>query len=286
MAKLKKIGLISKLSSEEPIEVAREVAKWLEDKGVEVICGPDLAKELGRKGESLEDLGCNIDAMVSLGGDGTLLWAARILQCKEVPILGFNLGGLGFLTVLNQMDDLYPALEKLITGEFETDERMLLNVKIKRDGKIVDEKNVLNDVVIRGTESRLIKLETKIADDYVTTFRADGVIISSPTGSTAYALSANGPILYPTIHSLVLVPICSFNLTNRPVVVPDTMKITVRVIPSHTRLNLTYDGQIDIALEDYDEVEVTRSDKSVYLVKSNGASFFEILRERLAWEQK
>ncbi|OGP32280.1 MAG: hypothetical protein A2X87_05680 [Deltaproteobacteria bacterium GWC2_42_51] len=220
-----------------------------------------------------------------LGGDGTMLSVARTVGEKKIPILGINLGGLGFLTAI-KINEIYPVLEKVIKDDFETEERMMLSVQIHKDGKKTSTYSVLNDVVIKGTLARLINLEARINKEYVTTYRADGLIISTPTGSTAYSLSAGGPILYPTIHSIIVAPICPFTLTNRPVVIPDWMTVEVLIKPGQRDVLLTLDGQVDVQLGGGDIIEVKRSDACLYLVKCPGKSYFDILRERLMWGGK
>jgi NAD+ kinase len=219
-----------------------------------------------------------------LGGDGTMLLAARIVDGRKIPILGVNLGSLGFLTSIS-VDEIYKVLEKMLKDECpELEERMMLSVDVMRGGEKVASYKVFNDAVIKGTIARLVKLETRINREYVTTYRADGLIIATPSGSTAYSLSAAGPILYPTIHSIIVVPICPFNLTNRPVVIPDWMNVEVGLGEEQSRVELTIDGQIDIPLFGGDRVDIKRAETNVYLVKCEARSYFAILRERLMWE--
>ncbi|MBI5234540.1 MAG: NAD(+)/NADH kinase, partial [Deltaproteobacteria bacterium] len=205
------------------------------------------------------------------------------LRGKGAPRLGVNLGGLGFLTVI-RVGEMYHMLERMLSGSFETEERMMLSVRLIRKKRRVSSWNVLNDAVIKGLSARLIRLETSINREHVTTYRADGLIVATPTGSTAYALSAHGPILYPTIHSIIVAPVCPFNLTNRPVVIPDWMSVEVTVRKTSVPVFLVLDGQMDIRLGDNDTVEIKRARQSVYLVKYEGKSYFDILRERLMWE--
>ena len=214
-----------------------------------------------------------------------MLSVARTVGEKKIPILGINLGGLGFLTAV-KINEIYPVLEKVIKDDFETEERMMLSVQIYKEGKKTSTYSVLNDVVIKGTLARLINLEARINKEFVTTYRADGLIVSSPTGSTAYSLSAGGPILYPTIHSIIVAPICPFTLTNRPVVIPDWMTVEVLIKPGQRDVLLTLDGQVDLPLHGGDIIEVKRSDGCIYLVRCPGKSYFDILRERLMWGGK
>ncbi len=284
---MKKIGIVAKLSNPRAVEVSEGVAKWLAEKGVEVYGEKELSERVKLvETVSREDLPDKIDTLIVLGGDGTMLYAARIIGGKKIPILGVNLGSLGFLTS-NTVDEVYKVLEMMMKDErVPTEERMMLSVDVVRGGEKVASYTVLNDAVIKGTIARLVDLEIRINEEYVTTYRADGLIVATPTGSTAYSLSAAGPILYPTIHSVIVAPICPFNLTNRPVVLPDWMKVEVGLTQEHARVELTLDGQIDIPLFGGDRVEIKRAETNVYLVKCEPRSYFDILRERLMWEVK
>lgn len=284
---MKKIGIVAKLSNPRAVEVSEGVAKWLAEKGVEVYGEKELSERVKLvETVSREDLPDKIDTLIVLGGDGTMLYAARIIGGKKIPILGVNLGSLGFLTS-NTVDEVYKVLEMMMKDErVPIEERMMLSVDVVRGGEKVASYTVLNDAVIKGTIARLVELEIRINEEYVTTYRADGLIVATPTGSTAYSLSAAGPILYPTIHSIIVAPICPFNLTNRPVVLPDWMKVEVGLTQEHARVELTLDGQIDIPLFGGDRVEIKRAETNVYLVKCEPRSYFDILRERLMWEVK
>ena len=283
---MKKFGMVVKISNPKAVKIAGEIAAWLTGKGVECYGEETLATVVDNiKSIDHDELGSKIDAMLVLGGDGTMLLGARLLDGRRIPILGVNLGSLGFLTSIDA-PEVYGVLEKMLSGECDCDyeERMTLLVEVTRGGKKVFERTVLNDAVIKGTVARLVKLETRINKEYVTTYRADGLIVATPTGSTAYALSASGPILYPTIHSIILVPICPFTLTNRPVVVPDWMHIEVGLVAGQTGVELTVDGQFDFPLKDWDHIDIKRGETNVYLVTCEGRSYFDILRERLMWE--
>lgn len=281
-----KLGIVAKMTNPEAIRLASEVASWLKERGIEVYGDTELAKRVDNiiacDRQNLAEL---IDSIVVLGGDGTLLYAARLIRGKKISVLGVNMGGLGFLTTV-KVNEIYENLEKLIKGDYKVEERMMLSVVITREGKTYAEYKVLNDVVIKSRMARLLKLATRINKEYVTTYRSDGLIIATPTGSTAYSLSAGGPILYPTIHSIIVVPICPFNLTNRPVVVPDWMSVDVSVTADNAALDLTLDGQVDMPLRAGDGIEVKRAAESVYIVSGKGKGYFDILRERLLWEGK
>jgi NAD+ kinase len=283
---LNKIGIVAKSGSAQAAAMANRLSVWLSERGAAVYA------DAGIKGLSApalpiapDELPGLVDAVVVLGGDGTMLSAARLMGGRKVPILGVNLGGLGFLTAAT-VKEMYPLLERLLKDEAGIEERMALSVELKRADGSVSRYSVLNDVVIRGGSSRLVRVETRINREYVTTYRADGLIVATPTGSTAYSLSAAGPILYPTIHSIIVAPICPFNLTNRPVVIPDWMTVEVKASPGQSNILLVLDGQVDVPIECADVVVITRADFSVYLVKNEAKSYFDILRERLMWEVK
>lgn len=283
---MNKIGIIAKLDKPEAIKVGQNIVEWLGKRKIELYLDAEFGNILGQgKGYSRDKLTSLVELIIVLGGDGTMLSVARTVGEKKIPILGINLGGLGFLTAI-KINEIYPVLEEVIKDDFETEERMMLSVQIHKDGKKTSTYSVLNDVVIKGTLARLINLEARINKEYVTTYRADGLIISTPTGSTAYSLSAGGPILYPTIHSIIVAPICPFTLTNRPVVIPDWMTVEVLIKPGQRDVLLTLDGQVDVQLGGGDIIEVKRSDACIYLVKCPGKSYFDILRERLMWGGK
>jgi len=276
---MNRIGIVAKLNKPEALHMSQEVAGWLAERGVEVFLEGELAKRIGYpKGYTDTELPNRIELMLVLGGDGTMLYAARLVGDRGIPILGVNLGGLGFLTAIT-VQEIYPILEDVIKDRFETEERMKLSVQFTKGGHYT----ALNDVVVKGTLARLINLEARINREYVTTYRADGLVIATPTGSTAYSLSAGGPLLYPTIHSIIVAPICPFNLTNRPVVIPDWMTVEVTLKTPQAQAHLTLDGQVDIPLTEGDTIEVKRAASSIYLVKSPRKGYFDVLRERLMW---
>ncbi|MBE7415692.1 MAG: NAD(+)/NADH kinase [Deltaproteobacteria bacterium] len=218
---MKRLGLIVKVSNPEAIKLADRVADWAVERGGKVFTDEGLALMIKNAvAVPVKDLPTSVDLMVVLGGDGTMLHAARLIDGRKVPILGVNMGSLGFLTAITDKE-VFPVLERIEREDFILEERMLLSVEHARGEKVLSTHKVLNDAVIKGESARLVRLETRINREYVNTYRADGLIVATPTGSTAYSLSANGPILYPTIHSIIVAPICPFNLPNRPVVIPD-----------------------------------------------------------------
>ena len=279
------VGIIYKHHHEPARIEAEKLKDWFKQKGIKV-----FSEEMKTKG-SLD--GCRkesmvipkaVDWVVVLGGDGTLLGAARRVGRFGSPILGVNLGGLGFLTGI-PFERLYPVVEMMINGRLEVESRVMLETKVLRKGKVVCRFEVLNDVVInKGTLARIIDLEVAINEEFLTTFRADGLIISTPTGSTAYNLSAGGPILYPTMETFILTPICPFTLTNRPIIIPDTSVIQIKIRnESEEAVVLTFDGQVGFDLYYDDKVIIRKSVKKIKLFRPPDHSYFKILRTKLMW---
>jgi NAD+ kinase len=270
----KRVGVVHKVSSAEASDTALLVRQYLESRKLEVITDET---EVGRSAE----------LVVVLGGDGTLIHAASLLNGRPVPILGVNMGSLGFMTEVPQAG-LYGALDLVLEGKGIVSERMKLRVHLHRGGRperALDEE-VLNDVVIsKSALSRMAELDTRCSGDYVTTYKADGVIVATPTGSTAYALAANGPIMYPTMRGVIIAPICPHTLTQRPLVVPDDENIEI-VLVNDTEVYLTLDGQTGMPLERGDRVQVKQSYNRVLLVRNPNIDFFGILRAKLRWGER
>jgi NAD+ kinase len=282
-----KIGIIAKSNIEEPFEITKKLANWLKEKGVEVYVEKELGKKI-RHPNSVDrkDIPELVDVILVFGGDGTFLGVAR-LACKfGTPILGINLGGLGFLTEVT-VDELYPMMERIIDGDYEVENRQMLITSIRRGGKNIGTYEVLNDVVInKGAVARIIDLAIYIDDSHVTTYRADGIILSTPTGSTAYSLSAGGPIVHPRIPVTIITPICPHTLTNRPLVVSSEMKVEIKITTQEPDTYLTLDGQIGVRLKTGDIIEVKRTDTTVKLIKSPFRDFFTILKTKLMWGER
>jgi NAD+ kinase len=280
---MRKIGIIAKGNKPEAIQVVKELIGWLKDRKVECFVDAAIAKAVSHPALDKQEMAGAVEMVVVLGGDGTLLSAARALQRKQVPILGVNLGGLGFLTEIT-LAELYPMLEAILRGEYKTDERMLLEARVWRKEKVVDTFQVLNDVVInKGALARIIELETSVDQAYLTTFRSDGLVISTPTGSTGYSLSAGGPIVYPSLQSIIITPICPHTMTNRPIIVPKEATINVTLCSADQEVFLTLDGQVGFKMELRDRVEVKKGEGFVKLIKSPSRSYFEVLRQKLMW---
>jgi NAD+ kinase len=225
-----------------------------------------------------------MDALVVLGGDGTLLGAARTVGQYGIPILGVNIGALGFLTEI-PLKRLYPAVEMMLQGQLEVESRLMLETRVLRDKSEICRFLVLNDVVInKGALARIIDLDVHINEQFLTTFRSDGLIISTPTGSTAYNLSAGGPILYPTLTNFVVTPICPFSLTNRPIILPDSDTVSIGMgKESEEKVSLTFDGQVGFDFSYGDRVVINKSKNKIKLIKSPDQTYFEILRAKLMW---
>ncbi len=279
-----KVGIVAK--PKKPAgEVVKGLVEWLSDKGHQPIFDEDTGAMAGvespYKKSELPDL---VDLMVVLGGDGTLLSVARLVGDREVPILAINLGALGFLTEVI-LDEVYPVLEKVTEGDYSLDERSLLEAHVHRQGERIAQYRVLNDVVIhKGTLARIIELETFIEEYYLTTYKADGLIISTPTGSTAYSLAAGGPIVHPSLPAIILNPICPFTLSQRPLVIPDSLgKVSVTLLTENEDVFLTLDGQVGFALRVRDTVEVRKAPHAIKLIKSPYRNYFEVLRAKLRW---
>jgi len=270
----RRVGIVHKVTSAEASETAHFVERFLVSKGVEVVTDE---LEAGRAA----------DLVVVLGGDGTLIHAASLLEGRPVPILGVNMGSLGFMTEVPQTE-LYAALDQVLAGKAQVSERMKLRVHLHKGGaseRALDSE-VLNDVVIaKSALSRMAELHTRCSGEHVTTYRADGVIVATPTGSTAYSLAANGPIMYPTMRGVIIAPICPHTLTQRPLVVPDDESIDI-VLTNDTEVYLTLDGQKGQPLEKGDRVQVKQSYNRVLLVRNPNLDFFGILRAKLRWGER
>jgi NAD+ kinase len=278
-------GIIYKHHHDPARQEAEKLAAWFRERDIQPFLEEMDAKEPANGvSEESSDIPNDVNWVVVLGGDGTLLGAARRVGRYGVPILGVNLGGLGFLTCI-PLARLYPVVETMIQGGLETETRVMLEARVMRHQAEAIRFQVLNDVVInKSTLARIIDLNVSIDDIFLTTFRADGLIISTATGSTAYNLSAGGPILYPTSESFVLTPICPFALTNRPIIVPDTAVINITLgKESEETVILTFDGQVGFDLLHGDVVAIRKSNEKITLFNSPDQSYFEILRTKLMW---
>lgn len=286
---MKTIGILARPDLVAAGPTITALASWVQDRGLRA-CVDHATAALGsltaRPGCAViggQEVSAEADALVVLGGDGTLLAASRLLV-RPIPVLGVNFGSLGFLTEI-ALEDLYPTLEGVLSGRFIAEERFLLHAALHRAQREAIEADALNDVVLsKAGASRMIDVEVTIDGIFVSSFLADGIIVSSPTGSTAYNLAAGGPILQPTLPALVVTPICPHILANRPLVVRDTSTIVLRVTAARdAEVHATLDGQWNQRLLEGDHVTVTKGDRRLILVKARGRDFYEALRTKLKW---
>ena len=281
---MKKIGVIAK-NIPEARKASRKLAAWLEARGKKVFIDSETAAAINARGYEPDEIPALVEMIIVLGGDGTLLSAARLVaeSHTDVPIFGVNLGSLGFMAEVS-LDELYGNLEKAIAGKLGTEDRIMLTASVVRGGKRIAQYRVLNDAVInKGALARMMELRVSVDDGHLTTLRADGLIVATPTGSTAYSLSAGGPIVHPTIHCFVLTPICPHTLSNRPIALPDTVVVTVCLTSPSEDVSLTLDGQIGFPLEPNDIVTIKKSRFRMKLIKHPTKSYYEILRTKLKW---
>lgn len=285
---MKRIGVLAKTDREEARQVVPQLLEWCAARGVTAILEKETAGLCPDRAISVvlkPELPGHVDLLLVLGGDGTLLSMARLVGDLGVPILGVNLGGLGFLTALT-VEELFPALEACLRGEMVIEERMMLAAAVVRQGERLTEYVALNDVVItKSAMSRIINLEVAVDGKLATAYRADGLIVSTPTGSTAYCLSAGGPIVFPTMDAVVLTPICSHTLTNRPIVLPGGVAIEVTLL-SDQDVALTLDGQVSLALKRSDIVEIRPAAARIRLLRPPQKHFFSVLRTKLKWGER
>jgi NAD+ kinase len=280
---LKKFGLVVNLKKGEVAKLVNQITSWLEDRSCEVMIKEDIAHVFGlsRLGVPWEQLFSQAECVLVFGGDGTMLWAARKVAKSGTPIIGINMGRLGFLTEID-IPDVFVDLEKILAGHYYLEERMMLEASVYRDGKIVENAVGLNDVVIsKGAIARLIHLEAYVNDNLVNKYNADGIIIASPTGSTAYSLSAGGPLVTPDHDLLLLTPICPHSLWARPIVIAPESLIKVVLQSEDSAVALTIDGQYVYSLHQNDEIIVSRAPQKANFIRITGRNFFEVLRKKL-----
>jgi NAD+ kinase len=286
---IRTVGIISRPRREDVARVVPPLIAWLRDRGAEVVCDSETGNCIGPlavQTRKREELPAHADLLIVLGGDGTLLSAARLAVGRQVPILAVNLGGLGFLTTVSQ-DELYQILEEIFSGKHRVSERVILEAEIVRAGGAIRRQIALNDAVLnKAALARIMDVALHVNGEYVTTYKADGLILSTPTGSTAYSLAAGGPIVYPTVEAFVVTPICPHTLTNRPLVIPDTAKIEIDFQAEDDAVFLTLDGQIGIELMRGDHIVVQKSCEKLRLVRPAKKTYFQILRSKLKWGER
>jgi len=284
ISSIQKIGLIFKRHDGRVQEIARDIIPWLQSRGVEVFLdsASTLQYSVRTTAVPVEEFAGKVDVLGVFGGDGTLLYAARLVGASGVPIIGINLGSLGFLTEV-KLEEMHSAFEEVLSGRYQLQDRMLLDVQVLRAGDQAARYLALNDAVInKGALARIIDLEVGVNSQPVLLTRADGLIVSTPTGSTAYSLAAGGPILYPTLDAIIIAPICPHALTNRPVVIRgrDIVSVCLR---HGTDVMLTVDGQVGMPLQEQDHLKISRAQSTLRLILPFGNTFFDLLREKLRW---
>jgi NAD+ kinase len=281
-------GIICKPIRDLVSSVVPPLVEWLHGRKIEVFIDQETQECIRLDAPALprDALAEKIDLLIVLGGDGTLLSAARALGNHEVPILAVNLGGLGFLTSVT-LDELYPLLEHVLAGKHRTSERMMLDAEVIREGKTIERQCALNDAVAnKAALARMLDFDVHVDRNHVGRYRADGIIVATPTGSTAYSLAAGGPIIDPDLNAFVITPICPHMLTNRPLVVSDAARIDLDFAPAEEPVYVTLDGQIGFQLNPKDRVTIAKSQNRVALVRPPSKTYFEVLRSKLKWGER
>ena len=290
MSSIKRVGIVLKPHQPQALKTICELTLWLGQRGIELAGGPEIERErieheTGcsiRQVES-ENLAALVDLVLVLGGDGTMIATARMIGDEEVPVLGVNYGSLGYLTEF-RIEELYEALEMILADNYRLDKRVMLAVELFRGPDLVTRNRVLNDVVInKSALARIIEIEAYLNKQFVTSFRADGLIVSTPTGSTAYNLSAGGPIVFPSMNAMVVTPICPFTLSNRPLVVPDDAMVELLMKTDQEDVSLTLDGQVGFPLRVDDRVVIRKSRTTFNLIQPSNRNYFDVLRDKLRW---
>jgi len=290
MSSIKRIGLVLKPHQPAALETICVLTQWLTERGIELVGGPEIERERieHQTGCSVlqvptEKLADEVDLVLVLGGDGTMIATARMVRDSDVPVLGVNFGGLGYLAEF-RFEELYSALESILAGKYRLDKRVMLAVELWRGDEMITHNRVLNDVVInKSALARIIEIEASFNRQFVNSFRADGLIVSTPTGSTAYNLSAGGPVIFPSMNAVVITPICPFTLSNRPIVVPDDAEIELQLKTEKEDVALTLDGQVGVSLRVEDRVVIRKSHTTFNLIQPMNRNYFDVLRDKLRW---
>lgn len=284
---MKCAGIIAKHTDPRAESIVSELCRWMDANGRGVVLDRETASLAGRPESVVRaKMPEHCDFLIVIGGDGTLLSAARVVGTSGKPILGVNMGSLGFMTAVT-LEELYPALERIFRFDFEYEERMMLVAHVHRLGERVANYTVLNDVVInKGALAKIIDIKATVGGSYLSTFKADGLIISTPTGSTGYSLAAQGPIIYPTMNTILITPICPHTLTFRPLVVPDDQAVCAELCSKETDVFLTIDGQVGFGLREGDVVEVKKADGPLRFFRSPFRDYFTVLRTKLKWGER
>ena len=281
---MKTVAIVAKTGSPLAKDGVRSVSEWLHKKGVTTLFEEGTARLVGTDASPKETIVGNADMVVVMGGDGTFLSAARMMQTVTAPIMGINLGSLGFLTEFTLEESLL-ALEKIVAGDFHYEERIMIDVKIVRGEETIATHTALNDIVInRKALARMVKVEATIDGAFVNEYTADGLIVATPTGSTAYNLAANGPIVHPSLTALIISPVCPHTLSNRPVVIPDKVALELRLAPGRIdKAVISIDGQVGYEISPKDRIIIRRSKQVTRVILSPNKNYYQILREKLKW---
>jgi NAD+ kinase len=285
-----RVGVVVKPHQPDALKTICSLVEWLDKHSIKLVGTPDVEKERveHETGCSIdtvanEELARQVDLIIVLGGDGTMIATARMVGESEVPVLGINYGSLGYLAEF-RMEEMFPALSSILEGSYQIDSRVMLAAELFRKGERVSHTSVLNDVVInKSALARIIEIEASLNGQFVNSFRADGLIVSTPTGSTAYNLSAGGPVIYPSMNAVVITPICPFTLSNRPIVVPDDAVIELCLKTPKEEVALTLDGQVGVPLEVEDRIVIKKSRTAFNLVQPMNRNYFDVLRDKLRW---
>lgn len=285
---IKLAGITSKPNKIEVREIVPPLITWLQRRGVEVLIDRETAVSIASSEAGLgrDELGSRVDLAIVLGGDGTFLATARALEGRPVPILAMNLGGLGFLTVVTR-DELYPALEAVLEGSCRTESRVQIEAEVVRLQQCAASFLALNDVVLnKAAIARVLDFDVWVDGVFISTYKSDGLIVSTPTGSTAYSLAAGGPVVAPSVGAFIITPICAHTLTNRPIVLSDTTTIEVAVKSEGEPAYFTVDGQVGVEVHGEDRVRIRKSAKTVEIVQPSNKNYFEVLRQKLKWGER
>jgi NAD+ kinase len=287
---IKRIGVVLKPNQPDALRTMCELVVWLAESDIKLVGGAEIERDQIKlqtgcfvEEVNADDLATNVDLILVLGGDGTMIATARMMGNSEVPVLGVNYGSLGYLTEF-RIEELYNALEAILAGNYRLDKRVMLRVELVRADKTLSSSRVLNDVVInKSALARIIEIDAYLNQQFVNAFRADGLIVSTPTGSTAYNLSAGGPVIFPSMNAVVITPICPFTLSNRPIVVPDDAVIELWLKTDQEEVALTLDGQVGLPLKVEDRVIIRKSQTTFNLVQPSNRNYFDVLRDKLRW---
>lgn len=281
---LKRIGVIVGPQKPEALTVVDDLLVWCRERGLELQAAPPVAAQVGCAAFREEDgqLTETVDLLIVLGGDGTMLGATRLIGPHQIPVLGINFGWLGYLTEFT-LRELFPTLDAILANRFTIDHRMMIDVTLHRDGREILSQTALNEAAVNGAPARITEFDCYVDGMMITTFRADGMIVATATGSTAYSLSAGGPIVHPGVPAILLTPICPHMLSNRPVVVPGGSRVDIVFNGIQDKLLLTIDGQLVVDLQAHDRVVIQRSEQTFRLISPSNRNYFQVLRTKLKW---